>query len=267
MNPINIIGAGMAGSILAKLFRKEGIEYRIFDCKMPGAASQISENLIGVNWYKNMKTEVRDALEILKSIVPVRVIQAGTQTAHHVYTQDLLETNFINAEMKLFPGGAMDVNTGEEYTGFNIVCAGVWSKLLDQSIDVDEIVGHGLIYPGATPIEQIKPYKPFRFEKLINRNPWQTWFSNSLSVSARTYQANREKYTDELFEAAAKNPNLLGRGAGEYRHGYRPFTSSHNNLMIPGGMVITGGYKSGMLYYPLQCKQAVEWVKNQAEFL
>lgn len=265
MNPINIIGAGMAGSILAKLLRKEGIEFRLFDARKVGRASMVSENLIGVNWYKNQKDEVRKALTILKSIVPVRIIEAGTQTAHHVYTNDLLEQAFINSEVELTNRGVRDPGTKVVFEGFNIVCAGVWTRYI-TNVQVQGVVGHGLIYQKATQIETIKPFKPFRFEKLINRNVNETWYSNSLAVNEETYFKHGVKYQQELFDDAKKFANL-NLGVGTYATGHRPLTSSHNNLMIQGGMVITGGYKSGMLYYPIQCQMAVDFIKDQARFL
>lgn len=264
-NPINIIGAGMAGSILAKLLRIEGIKFRLFDAGKPGAASQVSENLIGINWYKSQKELVRESLSILKSIVPVRIIEAGNNTAHHVFTSELLEEPAYKTEVSRIDKCGLTTSSGDYFPGFNIVCAGIWSRLL-TTVDVQGYVGHGFIFQKPTPTEWIKPYKPFRFEKLINRTPNETWYSNSLSVTTKTYAENKERYIQELAADSEKIANL-NLGVGVYAHGIRPLTASHNNIMIDGGMVITGGYKSGMLYYPIQCQSAVNWIKNQQQFL
>lgn len=279
---INIIGAGMAGSIVAKLLRAEGIPFQIYDCKKPSAASQISENLIGLNWYKAQQEMVEKSLSILRSIVPVRKIEAGRNSAWHVYTNDLLEKDFRYS--KAVPHGEGIIETplrvddgrliegdDEFIPGFNIVCAGFWTKAI-TGIETEGIVGHGFILKGhSLNTELIANYKPFRYEKLIHRTADEVWYSNSLSVSRKTYNENFQRYYEELLEGAQRFTKLdinqmIKKGTCEYRTGIRPMAATHENIRIPNGLVITGGYKSGMLYYPIQAVQAVDYIKQNVKW-
>lgn len=271
MKVINIIGAGMAGSILAKMLKKEGIEYRLFDAKREGAASQISENLIGESWYKNEQPLVRESIATLESLVPVRRFHSGGHNYLHVYKDDLLERDFINADCMPFPFGVVatpgdgpDFHSST-YPGFNVICAGYWSRFI-SNIDVSWNVGHGLLYKDPVFFEKIRLYRPFKYQKLINRNKGEAWYSDSLEVNWRTYHGNKEKYITKLLESA-KNFSTLDPAAATYKVGYRPTTLSHNNYMITNGIVITGGRTQGMIRYPHQCAVAVDFIKRQYKFL
>ncbi len=256
---INIIGAGMAGSILAKLLRKDGIEFNIFDNECPGRASIISENLIGKTWYEKELT--KESLEILRSIVPVREIKSGKFEAYHVYTKDLLEQEYIKAEAMPMQGNltiAYKSNQTAEFQGINVICAGIWTPTI-ADVKVTESVGHGLLFGGQHE-ESISLWAPFRYQKLIQRNPNEIWFSDSMSVSRKTYQKNPDRFINALLNKSRKFPNLLH---GTYCVGYRPVTDGHVNLKVPNGYVITGGNKAGLLHYPIQCKQLIETLKTQ----
>jgi len=258
VNPINIIGAGMAGSILAKLFRKEGIKYNIFDSEEPNRASRMSENLIGLRWYQNEKPLVRRSTEILKSIVPTRLING---LYLHVYTDHLLEADYIKG--KAIPDSDGVNCNNVHFRGFNIVCAGAYSGLI-TSTKVSYSVGHGIIYRGSVDKEIISPYRPFKFDKLINRNPNEAWYSNSLEVTPETYAKHEDRYMKDLLESSKKFTNL---SAKEVCVGYRPKTLSHNNFMTNNGILVTGGRTQGMIRYPIQCEQVVNFIKDQKRFL
>jgi hypothetical protein len=244
---INIIGAGMAGSIMAKLLRREGIEFNLFDCKKPGRASIISENLIGVKWYKDQKKLVDYSLAILKDIVPVRLIK-GPNPAWHVYTKDLLEQNFIEGEAIPSTDGVHC--HGQFYRGLNIICTGSWAPGVTASS-----LGHGIIMDGPVEEEVIMKYKPFRFQKLINRNPDESWYSNSLAIKPENYKKRPNQLMNELFDDLRKFPNLITRNK-TYVWGLRP-VKDHETVYTKQGIVITGGNKSGMVYYPAQCAKVI----------
>ena len=60
----NIVGAGLCGSMLAKEFDNIGIEYRIFDAKLPFSASIISENLFSDTWLKDV-SYIKQSLDFI----------------------------------------------------------------------------------------------------------------------------------------------------------------------------------------------------------
>lgn len=251
----------MAGSIFAKLCRKEGIEFNLFDKEMPGRASIVSENLIGKSWYKGEEELVQSSLEVLRSIVPVREI-GGKTPAWHVYTNDLLEQSYIKADAVPMDGHltiAYHGNQTADYPGINVICAGVWTPHITD-VEVDISVGHGLMFKGVHP-EHIKLWAPFRYEKLIQRNPDELWFSDSVATSKKLYEKNVLKHIQNLYDKSAKYPNLKD---GKYWYGYRPvMKEGHVTIIRPNGYVITGGNKAGMLHYPTQCKNLLETIKKQ----
>lgn len=262
MKPINIIGAGMAGSLMAKLLRKNKIRYRIFDANKPGAASKISENLVGLKWYKDEAKDLKESMLILRELVPTRLINGKFL---HVLTGDLLEHEYFPAKIILKPEGAVDEQTGIGYEGFNLVCAGVWTTDITD-LEVQAIAGHGLIMPGQTSEEKILSYRPFKFNKFFNRSLSEIQYSNSLETKAGTYMKFKDKFRAEIYENATKFTNLDWSGA-TYQYGYRPKTFTHNNLMIENGIIITGGRAQGLFRYPLQCNSALEFIKRNKKFL
>lgn len=258
MKIVNIIGAGMAGSILAKLLRKEQIPFRIFDCKKEGRASVISENLIGTTWYT--AEERKQALDILNSIVPIRFIESNTK-AHQVLVNDLLEQDVINEEVRNLYEDGLETS-GSIAFGINVDCRGVWA----DHPNVTAMTGHGLYYTHLKQDEFIVGWKPYRHAKLVHLTPRRMWFGNSLVVKLETYNKNKQKYKDELDQAAVIDFNLpieCNQYTGvEYWFGHRPKTPEQKVIENVNGYVMTGGYKSGLVAYPIMAQQLIQTLKR-----
>lgn len=246
---INIVGAGMAGSILARILHREGIEFKIFDSLKKGRASFVSENLIGFDWYEKDRREA--ALSILKTIVPIRTIESNGKKYYHVYRSNLLigSDHVIVGEAEFLKDGVFCNN--EFFQGTNIDCRGVWSP--NQITKV----GHGF-FSSVKQLEWIKEYKPFRLLKFIEHSPGVMWFSNSMDVLLKTYNKESPKFVDELHEIRSKN-NIIW---SNYEFGYRP-QGEIGIKKQPYGYQMAGGYKSGMITYPIVATELIKLMKYE----
>ena len=240
----------MAGSILARLLYKEGIEFRAFDCLRKGRASFVSENLIGVKWYEDEKRQ--RALGILDGIVQIRQIISEGKGYHHVYRSDLLlgADMVIQQEAEFLKDGV--ISDGVFYPGVNIDCRGVWSP--NQKTKV----GHGLFMSGKQ-IEWIKDYKPFRLLKFIEHSPGVMWFSNSMDVLLKTYSKELFKFRDELLNARDESQTSQHHA---YEFGYRPDGEKAIKKQ-PYGYQMSGGYKSGLVDYPIMATELIKLLKYE----
>jgi flavin-dependent dehydrogenase len=66
---VNIIGAGLAGSITAALLRREGFEARVIDDGDSKAGSNASSNLFIASWLKKFSSaEAANGINIIESL-------------------------------------------------------------------------------------------------------------------------------------------------------------------------------------------------------
>jgi len=250
----NIIGAGLAGSILAKFMRMADIPFRLFDAGYPNSASAVAENLVSEKWENGL-----EGLRQLERIVPIRDIGK----MKHVYREDVLETNYMKAEVVRHVNGCFKPHTNTLYTGKNIYCTGVWTKFLVPTMVVVPILGHGLSLGGQTKDEFIEPYKPFRDLKYINDTRNTRWFSNSLAIKPENYNEFHKNELLRLYKAAKQSEGFYEGYTLEsfVKTGLRP-------KLLPGKShhyepVITGGYKTGLIQYAIRANQIVELIKNK----
>ena len=128
----NIVGAGLAGSMLAKDFDNKGIEYRIFDARLPFAASIISENLFSDTWLKDV-SYIKNSLDFIHDNYKVekRTFLGKTtkKDLYHLPIPQVLKSDYINEEV--LEATKEGVRTAKNfYRGINIICAGLLAKKL-----------------------------------------------------------------------------------------------------------------------------------------
>lgn len=264
---INIIGAGMAGSLMAKILREADVTFKIFDAGLAQSASRIAENLIGVRWYQEDRELLDRAMKILDRLgIKKHKISQGVNMTYQYDRDSLLEPSFIKSEVEVVKDGVMQpvssVFGNVEpifHQGFNIICMGVW----DKKLVVKPVVGIGVEFHGQTDNEYVRGFMPYRQEKLVNVTSNKYWYSQSLSVAAGTFEKKKKQYMDQLTD---RMPEDLKKQHGLLMIGLRPkfpINVPHENVWGDNWVRINGGYKSGLVNYPVQCEDVLKGLKDK----
>lgn len=255
----NIIGAGLAGSIVAKELDKKKLFYRIFDCNEKFAASKISENLFCVTWLKGVPY-IKSSIDYLQNNYNVEkrslVTNASTQIVFHIPVDKILVSNYINKKVtKLTDNGCY---CGSEfYGGVNIICAGYFTKELLPIKNLESLTGHGLIFEAnqnnLLVKETMRHYRPYTHEKVIKISGGRIWYGDSTTILHDNYIKNQDKYIRQTL-IRAKKIGLSGKYIIKF--GARPFINDETKKfgyykqVNKNNYVITGGWKDGLVIYP-----------------
>lgn len=255
----NIIGAGLAGSMVAKELGKNGMPFRVFDCNEKYAASKFSENLFSPTWLKGVPY-IDSSVSYLKKNYPIetRELTTGTslQNVYHIPVDKILVTNTINKKVTKIVNGGCYCGS-EYYVGINIICAGYFTKELIQVKNLDSLTGHGLIFePTETNLmvkQTMRHYRPYTHEKVLLLSDGRIWYGDSTTILHKNYIKQKEKYINETL-LRAKKIGLSGKCLIKY--GARPFINDktkkngYYKKINDSNYVVTGGWKDGLVIYP-----------------
>lgn len=257
-NRLLIVGGGLAGSMLATLAEKRGIESLIIDNGEDWAASRASAMLTVPSWLASHKETGLRGFELLAEHWPLKsLVFQGGKTGYHLHMDDVLCRQPMRDKVQLVSDGFVSTEQHGSFSGTVVVAAGSWSGQLIQGLKVDALAGHSLVFKGTWPDAPVlKMWAPYRHLKIYQwqprlspYHPGLIWFGDSLAVKP-------ENYKPEEMELASLG---RARGAGlvgshTILRGLRPVVKGY-----PSGMVerisdklwvLTGGGKMGMTLYP-----------------
>ncbi len=257
---INVVGAGLAGSLLARLFTKNNIKYNIFDSGEKFAASKYSENIFSLGWEKRVGKEIcRYSIKSLNGLVDVDTVyfkNINYIKSYRVKPKNILVEHIKDSVVSVSDDGVMTEKNGF-YEGITVLCAGIYNKDFVHIEGLDALTGHGLLFEGVWKKEpaMIMPiphrhFKAFQFDK--NR----IWFGDSTAVLHKNYIKRKEELIENSVQRAKKYFDLTGEF--DIVYGARPFVGENmrqpkmgyhkkiNNRLH----VLTGGWKMGLVIYP-----------------
>ena len=261
----NIVGAGLAGSMLAKDFDNKGIEYRIFDARLPFAASIISENLFSDSWLKDV-SYIKNSLDFIHDNYEVekRTFLGKTtqKDLYHLPIPQVLRSDYINE--RVLEATKEGVRTAENfYKGVNIICAGLLAKKLFKLPYLDALTGHGFFFKRDNVKDYINTYRPYTHEKLMNWHDGSIWYGDSTAIRHNNYLKKKLHYISEskkrLEQLGIKDYDKLVFGA-------RPMNikNPREGMLIKinkNNIILNGGWKDGLVIYPYLITKIYKWLK------
>jgi glycine/D-amino acid oxidase-like deaminating enzyme len=257
MRPLLIVGAGLFGSQAAAYARSKGIEVKVFDPGLAGAASPAAAGLFQEAWVsKKLKGHFRTALPVLERLYEVRHVpltrdDGSAESLLFVPPRAILERNPIRAAVTAIGDGWLEAE-GQRHDGFVYIAAGVWCRQFVPSLQITGKAGSAFLFEGEAP-GRIRVMAANRQAIAFVRDPGKTYFSDG------TAEVEFQPEHDEASLTRARGLGLAESPIARL-HGVRPYT--------PGGplfqrlssrsWVATGGRKMGTLLGAFYARQLIE---------
>ncbi len=282
----NIVGAGLAGSMLAKSFDNHDIEYRIFEAQLPFAASKISENLFSDTWLKDV-SYIKDSLDWIHDNYKVEdrcfftyqnldEQKKKLKYLYHLPIPEVLKTGCIAEEV--LEATKEGVRTAQNfYKGMNIICAGLQAKKLFKLPHLDALTGHGFfmresklrlsgVLGGRSGRYEnyINTFRPYTHEKIMRWHDGYIWYGDSTAIKHNNYIKKQNYYISE------SKKRLKKLGITEPDHivfGARPMNikNKRGGMLVKinsNNIILNGGWKDGLVIYPYLISQIYKWLKK-----
>jgi hypothetical protein len=257
MSILLVVGGGLFGSQAAAYARAQGMEARVFDPGLEGAASPAAAGLFQDAWVgRKLRPHYDRALPILDRLYGLRRVEladdsGGTATLYWIHPTLILEKAPVRQQVTAVGDGWLEAG-GERHEGCVYVAAGVWCNRFLPGLPVYGKAGAAFDFAGERP-GRIRPIAAGRQAIAFVRDAGGTYFSDGT--------AERE-YTDEhdrLSLARAADLGLIDATLHRWR-GWRPYT--------PGGPLFTrlgertwlatGGRKMGTILGASYARRLVE---------
>lgn len=265
---LNIVGAGLAGSFVERLARKNNIRTRVFDEENSYAASPYSENIFSFGWSDRLGAQIVDAAKkILQDTVKVDEVNFRNKNlikAYRVQPQNILVDYIKDKVTQVTDDGIMTKNNGFQ-EGATIVCAGAFCNELVRVQGLNSLSGHGLLFSGVWEKEPMmlmpiphKHFKVFQFDKK------RIWFGDSVAIKHANYMLRQEEYVNKSIKRAKQYFNLSD--PKEIVFGMRPYVGrtatspkmGHLQKLSARVWVLTGGWKMGLMIYPYLAEKFIQ---------
>ena len=283
---INVVGAGIAGSITARLLRKNGFQVRVFDDGDPLAGSRASSNLFIASWLKKFESSsARLGISVLEDLFAGKIDQpfsrgvADAIKVRHVAQRHLLvEPDEVVKITGLDPKrGLMWRQDGVKLCeGPIVLCTGCRTALLGEEPIPEPLVGHcalfrGRLQEGRSSLLMPLPYRHF---KLYQYDEDLIYFADSTALKPESYRKRRSELQSRLVDNARAAMTAEIRGLDkpplpplvEIRVGHRPCLPGHPfgrlRTVAPGVWSMNGGGKNGMVCYAALAHRLLQELKR-----
>lgn len=276
---VNVVGAGLAGSIITRLLRAEGFNVRVFDDGDKFSASQASSNLFVASWLSKFKSEdAATGIRVLERLFPKEIDQpfasgivSALQVRHVAQRYVLVPTSHARGVRSVVNEGLVDIK-GDQWGGPTIICTGYRGAELVPGLKIDVKVGHALfiegqLKPGQSCLSLVSPYV---HQKLYQFDEDTIYFADSVAVPLDRYDMEEDGL---LFRTRKRARKALGYEPKikKVLVGYRPIVKGSDfGLCIepqPGVFVLNGGGKNGMVAYAAQADKIVSRLKGEISCL
>lgn len=266
---IYIVGAGLFGSIAARLAVDAGHDVTVIDGAHPYAASKASGCVLAPSWLSAVDSkDYADGLDILKSLFRVHDMEFRTNLlatfkAKRVATSEILVKPDIVADVKRVYTGGLELDDGTKYKGIVLVAAGCGTNaLLPQAPLVRPLWGASLSVMAQLEEPRLHVYAPYKQAVAFNMDKRRVWMGDGTSLVEKTWT----KLSAQYIEATkARAEELFGLSGGiKVTMGARPFIKDYKagyfDRVLPGVWVSTGGAKNGTMLAALHARDFVKAV-------
>lgn len=253
---VNIIGAGLAGSILKRVLDENRIKNHIYDCEKPWRASVISENLFSPSWSKTLGEKlVGNGIKTLESVVDISSINFKTLAGHN-------EVLHVHPKNILVPYVKKEVDIGCFGSGITIDCRGYWATVKEEMLG---LTGQGVFISGKLDGEPIMNFvAPYTHQKLFQWDKNRIWYGDSTCIQYDKYVPRMDYYTDRCLSRAARLSRYAATLLMRPVYGIRPQVKGHKGyLRLNRKLIInTGGWKCGLIIYADQARKILKYIQG-----
>lgn len=270
---IIVVGAGLFGSIAARLAEHAGHKVTVVDCARPWAASKASGCVMAPSWATSLSGEELQASgRVLKTLFPIHPLSfkthfGATFHANRVDLKDVLREPELKEEV-------LRVSDGEVFFKYRqplkadmvLVAAGVesFSLLNPEATRGEELRGMWgasvLFQRDTLEAPRLHVYAPYRQAVAYQLRKNIVWMGDGTSLIQKTWEKEGERRQQETVERGRKLFGLNG-GPVKVLVGARPSVVGRKNGLFKQvdkrTWVATGGAKNGTLLAALYAEQFV----------
>lgn len=277
---INVIGSGIAGSLVTRLLRRAGHEVLVFDDNDQYSGSRASSNLYHSSWIRKFSSnQAYKGIQTLETLFPPEQINkpfsggiADAIKVKHISQKYLLvEPDVTDKVVQLKQGPVPELVTASQsvFKGPAIVCTGARAGELIEGLNPEILVGHCLLLKGRLDLgaASLKMHSPYRHAKCYQFDEDTIYYANSLRLKPTSFAKREREVYEELENGARKLlPDMQLYPIKEYRIGYRPIIKGYEfgQLQRCSDMIwsINGGGKQGIVAYAFLAQRLLEEISS-----
>lgn len=261
---INVVGNGLAGSIVTRFLRDAGYSVRVIADDGPNAASFASSNLYIEHWVKKFAGSRAGLEQVAEKWGEVsdepfqRGLGYAAKVKHIGWEKILCEADVPGLVTSVDWGsGTVRMENGDVFEGEACVLCLGWrnAELTPRGHLQPEVkAGHCLLFEGRLPEGEgtISMLAPYRHQKWYQLDEKTIYYADSTALKRERYEREKE----ELIALSKERAEKLNKGRfplREVRTGYRPVMKGHDFGIIykvaKRCWVVNGGGKNGIVAY------------------
>jgi glycine/D-amino acid oxidase-like deaminating enzyme len=185
-----VVGGGLFGSLAAAYARSKGIEARVFDPGLPGAASHAAAGLFKEEWAgKKLQYHYQPAVDVLDALYAIRTVtlthdDGRDERFSFVPPRVILETEPVRQEVTAIGDGWLEAR-GQRHQGWVYVAAGIWCGRFFPTLGVYGKTGVSFVFDKECP-GRIRPIGPGQQAIAFVRDPGTSYFGDGTALPSYT---------------------------------------------------------------------------------
>jgi len=270
---INVIGAGLAGSIVSTHLRREGFKVRVIDDADKKAGSPPSDNLFTPSWVTRFdRGKVDTGFRLLQELYGPKIVHpfaSGIKDAPKVKqipVQAVLVKPDVVGKVEQLTGEGVRVllsgkGTMKTFDGPTIICAGYRAPELapiglyghGSSLKVWARIGHCYLFEGrlAPGQSRLGMWAPYRHEKLYQYDEDTVYYADTVALLIDEYEKRAQEVQALTLRHARQHVGDMR--VKKMMIGYRPIVEHHEFGYCgedhPNIWHVNGGGKNGLVVY------------------
>jgi glycine/D-amino acid oxidase-like deaminating enzyme len=250
---IAIIGAGVTGSVIARVLERAGHKVAVIDDARPNRATPASAGIIHPKWIDAFKkVEVTEGLMLLDTLYGLQQVWFGAECANQLSPAQYLwpEDRIIHRKVARLNGAYVILEDDRVMKAdYAIICTGCWANELagDKIHPIRATAGTAFLYDGMR-IEKpvLRTWAPYKQLMAFNRDRSTIWAGDGTSILPKNYTFQREQASFERIKAA------VGFTPTRRVTGWRPMVVGQKSGVCEkidsATWVVTGGSKNGTIF-------------------
>lgn len=269
MSNVAIIGAGVTGSVIARVLEGAGHKVGVVDDARQFRATPASAGIIHPNWINAFKKdEVVEGLRLLDKLYGLRQVTFPDGSV----AQQLSPTQYQwpagkTIVRKVVGLNGMDVeldNGASMHPTYIVICTGCWANELagNKIHPIRATAGTAFLYTGMNLPQGgsiLKPWAPYKQLMVFNRDSDTIWAGDGTSILPKNYTKEREDASFERIKRA------VGFTPTRRVTGWRPMVVGQKSgvceKIANNTWAVTGGSKNGTIFAAIAALRLIKEIR------